>query len=697
MSQITEISWGWTKTNITELHIKTNIVESDVWLSIWIPRRQGTVFVVWKRGVSSSFVDGIVPWIYRKYLSSKRHLISMSTFIPSVQTEPLYHVILTKRNIKTKWSSVCMTPISATWQRSQPTWKNTAATVAGGILIIWVTGIVSKGVVPMLQSTNFREDSTKCLHPFSIIWKSLTSWCLKKIVSTPGLSSMTLKRSSPPSCQSNLPLVWNGCENTNPSQSVWLSMSPDSKMPSASWMPIQKSTDREHDDMHGFHCRLGLPQCRIAMGVCNRRLGRSDWKIMMNWKMMNWKDSLTRKGRVLSHYGNAPVRNWLDCWVPSTSIVDRFPCSDSTVPSTTSTWSNLNLFLGCDETSTRTKIMTVKTLVKSASSRRGRRTHTSEHAASSFSVSASTWLVGCPIRPSSKPTKFRKPNFIFLKHGSITLPNWIFPLCILTTVFIRNWNRGTCSKWETKKIMMMSTMEMSMTRMTKYSMQDNIVSYMTFGEIEAWPHFVVSWSITSIWMSVLLYKQWKKCKKKFRSPHRPVQGGCLRSGHCSSMAIPEGTCCQNQLWFHTTSRQRSLLNHQAEHRRGSKHHIHLRCRGGTHFRPERFLLSLHQYHRIWCKWALPRLHRQRHAMQRVCQTKCSGLQARLSTLLLRHVPLDELSHGNGGGPYSPCTQSHQRSSHQSLSCGRLRPQHEDRVRIQQVLFSRKLSLQEKSR
>ena len=472
---------------------------------------------------------------------------------------------------------------------------------------------------------------------------------------------------------------------------------PDSKMPSASWMPIQKSTDREHDDMHGFHCRLGLPQCRIAMGVCNRRLGRSDWKMMMNWKMMNWKDSLTRKGRVLSHYGNAPVRNWLDCWVPSTSIVDRFPCSDSTVPSTTSTWSNLNLFLGCDETLTRTKIMTVKTLVKSASSRRGRRTHTSEHAASSFSVSASTWLVGCPIRPSSKPTKFRKPNFIFLKHGSITLPNWIFPLCILTTVSIRNWNRGTCSKWETKKIMMMWTMEMSMTRMTKYSMQDNIVSYMTFGEIEAWPHFVVSWSITSIWMSVLLYKQWKKCKKKFRSPHRPVQGGCLRSGHCSSMAIPEGTCCQNQLWFHTTSRQRSLLNHQAEHRRGSKHHIHLRCRGGTHFRPERSLLSLHQYHRIWCKWALPRLHRQRHAMQRVCQTKCSGLQARLSTLLLRHVPLDELSHGNGGGPYSPCTQSHQRSSHQRLSCGRLRPQHEDRVRIQQVLFSRKLSLQEKSR
>ena len=61
---------GWTKTNITELLIKTNFVGWDVWLSIWIPRRQGMVFVVWKRGVSSSLVDGIVPWIYRKYLSS---------------------------------------------------------------------------------------------------------------------------------------------------------------------------------------------------------------------------------------------------------------------------------------------------------------------------------------------------------------------------------------------------------------------------------------------------------------------------------------------------------------------------------------------------------------------------------------------------------------------------------------------------
>ena len=30
------------------------------------------------------------------------------------------------------------------------------------------------------MSTNFQEDSTKCLRPFSIIWKSSTSWCLRK-------------------------------------------------------------------------------------------------------------------------------------------------------------------------------------------------------------------------------------------------------------------------------------------------------------------------------------------------------------------------------------------------------------------------------------------------------------------------------------------------------------------------------------
>ena len=176
MSPTTEVSWGWTKTNITELLTKTNFVGWDVWLSIWIPRRQGTVFGGWKTGVSSSLVDGIVPWIYRKYLSLKRHSTSMSIFIPSVQTEPSCHVIWARKNIKTKWSSICMTPISATWRTSLPTWKNTAATVAGGISIIWVTGIVTKGVVPMLQSTNFREGSTKCRHPFLIVWKSSTSW-----------------------------------------------------------------------------------------------------------------------------------------------------------------------------------------------------------------------------------------------------------------------------------------------------------------------------------------------------------------------------------------------------------------------------------------------------------------------------------------------------------------------------------------
>ena len=227
---------------------------------------------------------------------------------------------------------------------------------------------------------------------------------------------------------------------------------------------------------------------------------------------MNWKDSLMRKGTVWSHNGKAPVRNWLGCWVHSTIIIDRFLCLDSTVPSTTSTWSNLNSFLGCDETLTRIKIMTVKTLVKSASSRRGRRTHRSEHAASNFSISATTWLVGCPIRPSSKPTKFRKPNLIFLTNGLITPPNWMFLLCLLTTPSIRNWNRRTYSKWETKRMMTMSTMAMSMTRMTKYSVQGDIVSYMTYGEIEAWPHFAIFWSITTIWTSVLLYKQWKKCK-----------------------------------------------------------------------------------------------------------------------------------------------------------------------------------------
>ena len=381
----------------------------------------------------------------------------------------------------------------------------------------------------MLLSTNFREDSTKCPHPFSIVWKSSTSWSPRKIISTPGLSSMTLKRSLLPSQKSNLPLVWNGCENTNLSQSVWLPMSPDSKKLREC---RSQSTDREHDDIHGFHRGLGLRQCRIAMGVCNRRLGRSDRKIrakvgkrtpekkkeeknqvesdMTNWKwkMMNWKDSLTRKGRVWSHNGKAPVRNWLGCWVPSTIIVDRFPCLDSTVPSMTSTLLNLNSFPGCDETSTRTKMMTVK----SASSRRGWRTHRSEHAASNFTISATTWLVGCPIRPSLKPTKFRKPNLIFFTNGSITPPNWIFPLCLLTTPSIRNWNRGMCLNWETKRMMTMSMMVMSMTRMIKYLVQDDIVSYMTFGEIEAWPHFAIFWSITTIWTSVLLYKQWKKCK-----------------------------------------------------------------------------------------------------------------------------------------------------------------------------------------
>ena len=40
-----------------------------------------------------------------------------------------------------------------------------------------------------------------------------------------------------------------------------------------------QSTDREHDDIHGFHRGLSLRQCRIAMDVCNRRPGRSDRKI----------------------------------------------------------------------------------------------------------------------------------------------------------------------------------------------------------------------------------------------------------------------------------------------------------------------------------------------------------------------------------------------------------------------------------
>ena len=185
--------------------------------------------------------------------------------------------------------------------------------------------------------------------------------------------------------------------------------------------------------------------------------------------------------------------------------------------------------------------------------------------------------------------------------------------------------------------------------------------------------------------------------QKFRPSHRPIQGGCLRSGHRSSMAIPDSTRCQNQLQFNPTSRRWSLLHHQTEHRRGSKHHIHPRCRGGPHFRPERSQPPLHQYRRIRCECTLPWLHRQSHAMRRVCQTKCSRFQARLSTLMWGHVPLDELSNGNGGGPYSPCTQSHQWSSHRPLSCGRLRPQHEDRVWIQRMLLSRMLSLQERSR
>ena len=155
-----------------------------------------------------------------------------------------FPVIWARKNIKTKWCSTCTTPISAMWRMSLPTWKNTAVTVVGATLTKWDIGIGTKGVAPMLPSTNLQGDSTKCLCPFSIVWKSLTSWFPRKIVSTPGLSFMILKRSSLPSQKSNLPLVWNGCGNTSPSRSVWHPMSPDSKKPSVSWTRIPKNWSR---------------------------------------------------------------------------------------------------------------------------------------------------------------------------------------------------------------------------------------------------------------------------------------------------------------------------------------------------------------------------------------------------------------------------------------------------------------------
>ena len=185
--------------------------------------------------------------------------------------EPLYHAIWARKNIKTKWSSICMTPISAMWRTFLPTWKNTAATVVGGILINYSIGIVTKGVVPMLQSTNFR-DSTKCRRPFSIVWKSSTSslplvyrlWLWSdprshhRRATYPSFEMVAKTRTHLSQCGFQCPRIWR-------SQVLRECRS--------------QSTDREHDDIHGFHRRLGLWQCRITMGVCNRRLGRSDRKV----------------------------------------------------------------------------------------------------------------------------------------------------------------------------------------------------------------------------------------------------------------------------------------------------------------------------------------------------------------------------------------------------------------------------------
>ena len=116
---------------------------------------------------------------------------------------------------------------------------------------------------------------------------------------------------------------------------------------------------------------------------------------------------------------------------------------------------------------------------------------------------------GVSYSASSKPTKFPKPNLIFLTNGSIIPPNWIFPVCLHTKPFIRSWNRGMCSKWETKKKTMTMTIK---TRTTKCLVHDYIENCKTFGNIEAWLHFVISWSITTIWTSALSFKRWKKCK-----------------------------------------------------------------------------------------------------------------------------------------------------------------------------------------
>ena len=84
-------------------------------------------------------------------------------------------------------------------------------------------------------------------------------------------------------------------------------------------------------------------------------------------------------------------------------------------------------------------------------------------------------------------------------------------LSLLMKPSIWNWNKGISSRWETNKDDGEDNGN-DITRTTKNLVHDNNKNYKTFGEIEAYSHFAISWSITTIWMSALSFKGWKKYK-----------------------------------------------------------------------------------------------------------------------------------------------------------------------------------------